>query len=227
MSDSTFTSRHEADLVAYFSGALTGEMGLRSNLGGLLEQAAASATSEHASVPDWNGWSRYDDAGLAPLPDQTMVVKPDRNGASMDSTDAAASALAAVRQERRVRAALRIVGATHARVLAAAFTPRPVTSPAGLESLGDLRAVVALIGGAERARMLVLRIAARPASDTPKEHREAIKAERADAKAELASYQRQAKLALAGAREAYSQAWPIVQRAEREERARRFAGGGR
>lgn len=221
-----FTSRMAEDLTAYFGGALTGDMGLRSGLGSQLDQIAASAASEYGRPPEWDGWTRYDEAGMRALPDQAMAVHESRSGASADSTEAATAALSAVRQERRVRAALTAVGTGHARVLAAYFTPRPVTSPSGLESLGDVRAVVALIAGDLRARELALRATSRAAPGTSSEHRQAINAQRDGAKRELASYVRRAKKAVQDAREAFATVWPEVMRAERMERARRFVGGG-
>lgn len=113
------------------------------------------------------------------------------------------AALAAVRDERRVRRALAQLGAPHERVLRAAYTPLPPAWPAGLDGLGALRGVMCVLGSADALRTWV---AAR-ATGTPQE--------RGHAKRELALAAAAADRAVELATEAFEAAYRDQLRAER------------
>jgi hypothetical protein len=213
----TFTSRMDDELRSYFSGALTGDMGLRSSCGPQLDAIAATAQSDLKRAPAWDGHSEP--------PQQQMTCRPSRSSASADATEIADRALHAVRLESRIRAALGLLGPDEARTLATYYVPRPAWAPEGLQTLSDLRSLVALLIGADVARALVVDAAAKPTNETAAEEREAIKVRRARAKAELTTVAAQARKLLERARACYSVAIVRALRWERDERARRFIGG--
>lgn len=217
MSDAMWTSRHETDLAWYFSGGPAGDCGLRSSCGAQLEAIAATAQSDLTRAPEWDGRTRFDDAGaMMPMPGQVRVCRPSRSGASPDSTEAATAALAAVRRERIVRAALSGIHPIEARALAEFYAARPEGSHTGLGALGEIRGVVAYLAG-EGVRELA-RIAGRRKADGDVQ-------ERAEAKARLRRYVDQARALVATARASYAAAAGVAVRVERERRAARFAGG--
>lgn len=213
----TFTSRHGNDLQWYFSGGPAGDCGLRSSCGAQLEAIAATAQSDLTRAPEWDGRTRYDEAGaMVPLPGQVRLCRPSRSGASPDSTEAAAEALAAVRRERIVRAALSGVHPIEARALAEYYAARPEGSHTGLEALGELRGVVAYL--VDDVRDVARRAAQKKTAENG--------TERAEAKAALRRYVAQARALVATARASYAVAAGVAVRVERERRAARFAGGG-
>jgi hypothetical protein len=199
---SDFTQRHEHELADYFGSVLRGRMFPSS--GGMYEQLAAAAASEFRSVAvDEHGWA---------LP--VVPCRPTRSSPSSEATEASADALAAVRVESRVRAALARLEPVHVRVLAAWYVPRPLWNPHGLHTLAELRAVVALLEGEELARE-TLRMAAADARTV----------ESRAAKALVRTWKSRARLAVDRAKSAYAEASMRVAQDEREERAMRFARG--
>lgn len=207
--------RHDEDLSWYFSGGASGDCGLRSSMGGQLEAIAAASQSDERRRPEWDGRTRYTATGLVPMPDQVVICRQSRSGASPDSTEAAASALSAVRRERIIRAALSGLHHVELRVLAEYYVPRPESSHTGLDALGQIRGVVAYL--ADDARELAAMVTAKKTAATAQA--------RATAKARLGQYVTQARALVARARSSYSVAEHLAVRVERERRARRFAGG--
>lgn len=204
-----FTYRMAEELAAYFAGAHVADMGLRSNMGAQLDMLASQAQSSLRAAPEWNGHS-------AP-PDQVITCRPSHSGASEESTEASTAALAAVRAERRIRAALSLLCRAEAVALRSYYTPRPASSPSGCESLGEWRGVIADKFGSDAVRGIIARATSKPT--TPDEKRD-----KGAAKAELAALKQQAKMMVGRAQEAYAVAWDETGRLERMERARRFAG---
>ncbi len=207
MVDATWTDRHEADLGWYFGGGVAGDCGLRSPCGAQLDAIAATAQSDLARAPEWSG--------TGPLPDQVITCRPSRSSASPDSTEAATAALAAVRRERLVRAALAGVHPFEARALAEFYAARPLGSHKGLDALGQLRGVVAYL--ADDAREVAAKATQKKTAENGPE--------RAEAKARLGQYIAQARALVGRARASYAVAAGVAVRVERERRAARFAGG--
>ena len=212
-----FLARHDEELRTYFANGFEAEFGLRSWAGPVFENMAASARSDLERPVEWDGFSEP--------PPQVMICKGSHSGASEMSTEMSETALNAVRRQNRIRDALGMLGPVEARVLRAYYAPRPITSPFGLESLGELRAVVAFVMGVEHAQRLVRArdVQARP--DAAPEEREALKGQRAAAKTKVTAAVGQARLMLEKARASYGNAIGIVVRRERDEKARRFVGG--
>lgn len=128
-------------------------------------------------------------------------------------------ALMAARLYTRIERVLGRLSSAHARSLADWHTPRLAHAPAGLIALGTGRVAIARAVGLERARELAQRVAAPASKGSPEQRRI-----RTEAKAEVAALTRQATKLRAEAEAAYAEAWAEVSRAERMERARRFAG---
>lgn len=217
----TFTSRHEADLVWFFSGGFAGDCGMRSNAGPQLDAIAATAQSDLGRAPAWDGHSEP--------PPQTITCRPSRSGASAASTEMGPEAMAAARRERIVRGALEQLHEVDRRVLMGFYRPMPSGYAEGLAQLGELRAVIVEVLSKREAMLaLVRRAYANPApKDATREERDRLRQERTQAKREVARYIEQARRLVASARAAYAVAAANAVRAEREERARRFVRGMR
>jgi hypothetical protein len=214
---SCFLARHDEELRCYFANGFEAEYGLRSWMGPAVDNMAATVRSDLQRPAEWDGFSEP--------PPQVMVCKGSRNGAPELSTEMSETALNAVRRQNRIRDALGMLGPVEARVLRAFYVPRPLTSPFGLESLGDIRAVVAFLIGVERAQGYVRTLAERSGPDATAEDREALKSRRAAAKTNVTAALTQSRILLEKARGSYSTAIGIVVRRERDEKARKFAGG--
>jgi hypothetical protein len=211
----TFSQAHDSELRLYFGNGFEAEYGLKSSFGFQMEALAASSGSDLKAAPEWNGYG--------PPPDQVIACKPTRSGASSESTVMGPTALNAVRRQNRIRAALGLLSAAEAKALRAYYTPRPVTSPFGLESLGELRAVVAYLFGTEAAQALCRITAERPGVDALTGEREAHKARRSFAKTKLTTWATQARIFLERSRASYATAIGIAVRRERDEKVARMA----
>lgn len=212
MSDVTFTGHHEQQLRDYFGGALAGQMGVRSWAGPMLDAMAASATSEFRSVPrNEHGWE------IDPIP-----CRPTRSGADREATELSAEAIAAVRIERRVRASLSALDPLELHALRAHYTPIPAWAPHGLESLGELRAVVAFAADPDHVRELVARVAVRVPAELPDAEKASMRAARQAARRSLDAIRAAAAKLVARARESYARAEALAAQHERDERLARF-----
>jgi hypothetical protein len=210
----------DEDLRGFFSGAHLADYGLKSWMSGYLERAQGAADSDYTEAARWDGHSEP--------PPQTIACKGSRNGASYEMTELPERAYAAVQLERRIRKAFELLKHEEARVLAAFYKPIPPWSPEGLESLGDVRAVVAHMLGADCARAMIAAATGkpgRPGKTDAESSASAHRAQRSDAKAQLTAVVRAAKKAVSDAKGSYATACAIVVRRQRKESAERFVRG--
>jgi hypothetical protein len=207
----TWTSAHSESLLAHFSGAHLADYGLRSWLAGCLERAEGAAQSDLVRSVEWNGYG--------PPPDQVVLCKGSRAGASAETTEKTDRALRAVERERRIRLALDALDADHCAALALYYTPLPPNAPHGLKSLREMRSVVAYVVGHDEARRLVREAAAALPDAEPRE-RIAAKAARSLVRVELAGAKMRATNLLEAARNEYAEAIARVVRVERKSKER-------
>lgn len=208
----TFTKQHDRDLEAFFSGALGARLsGVRSSMGAMLETAASIAVEREGPRTDARGW-----------PIEFMPCRQTSSGASREATEIAMSMLSAVPKERRIRAALGELMPEHRAALVAFYVPRPSWSPHGLERLGELRAVIALLEDEERLRELAV-VASRDVKSVELVARHRVREERTAANAALRALERAAELLLDRARDAYASAETIIALRDREQRLAAFS----
>jgi hypothetical protein len=211
-----FLPRMDDDLRWFFGGEYLADMGLRSWMGPVLDHAEAAYVSE--KPVEWSG--------RGPMPDQVAFCgKNLTHSPWAQSYEMGAREIFAVSRERRIRAALSILPVPEARMLAASYAPQLPNAPDGLRLLGEHRAMVVAVISEERARALVMMIAAKADAETPEAHKDAIRGQRDVAKAELAAAKSAASHLLEKAKESYGNADGIARRAERDAKARRSVGG--
>lgn len=213
-----FENRHAVELKDYFSNAVDAACGLRSSFGWQLHALVFEASL--VRPPEWDGYSEP--------PPQTIYCNPTRQIPGDFMAEISDAGVEAVREHKRVREAVRMTGLANERILRAYYTPRPMTAPFGLQSLGDLRAVVTIVLDEGKAQELAKQAAARPADAADGQERAAVKEARETAKGRLAAAERQARMLVEGAENLYAEMIAIVRRRERAAHVAKFENmGGR